>query len=403
MNKLFIVLLVVSMFFISGFSAIATFNLNPSTNELNNIWIVDDEGDGDFRSIQKAINNANPGDTIEVYSGIYYKDITIDKKLVLKGINSEFDAGDDSGVPIINGLYKKNVVEIKADGCSITGFKVINSAMKYYMGYGINVLSDNCTIIGNIVEKTFIGIGMVGRKNCIVANNEILYNVFGINFGNSLYCTISNNSFFNSGLTIGSTANNVLTNIIKNNTINNKPYHMYVQLNDTLISNPEAGQVVLIDCHNLTIENLNISNTTIGLTVQYCSDITIRNSTFTNIHRGGISLHGDDCEIYGNTFENCSYGCYLEGGDNSYLHHNNFIKVFKHDQPVLSWIKKHQSFMESTNIKYDQNYWDDWIGLKLPSLQMIPKIIPGFRTYTHKWLNIFPIFEFDLNPALEPY
>jgi len=59
--------------------------------------------------------------------------------------------------------------------------------------------------------------------------------------------------------------------------------------------------------------------------------------------------------------------------------------------------------MESTNIKYDQNYWDDWIGLKLPALQMIPKIIPGFRTYTHKWLNIFPIFEFDLNPALEPY
>jgi len=125
MNKLFIVLLVFSMFFISGFSAIATFNMNTSTNESNNTWIVDDEGDGDFRSIQKAINNANSGDTIEVYSGIYNEDITIDKKLVLKGISSEFDAGDDSGVPILNGLYKKNVVVIKADGCNLTGFKVI--------------------------------------------------------------------------------------------------------------------------------------------------------------------------------------------------------------------------------------------------------------------------------------
>lgn len=403
MNKLFFVLLIFSLFFISGFSAATTFNVNVSLNESTNTWVVDDEGDGDFRSIQKAINSANSGDTIEVYSGIYHETITVDKKLVLKGINSEFDAGDDSGIPILNGLCKKNVLVIKSDGCRLTGFKVINSAMKYHMGHGINVLSDNCMISGNIVEKNFIGIGMAGRKNCIVTNNTVFYNVFGINFGNSLYCTLSNNSFFNSGLILISTANDILTNIVKNNTINNKPYHMYVQLNDTYISNSDAGQVALIDCHNLTIENLNISNTTIGLMAQYCSGITIRDSTFTNIHRGGISLHGDDCEIYGNTFENCSYGCYLEGGNNFYLHHNNFIQVFKHDQPALSWIKKHQSFMESTNIKYNQNYWDDWIGLKIPVLQRIPKIIPGFRTSTHKWLNIFPIFEFDLNPALEPY
>lgn len=403
MKKLIIALSIFLIIFISILSNSVAIETQINKTESNQTWIVDNEGDGDFRSIQKAVNNANSGDTIEVYSGIYYEDITIDKKLVLKGMSSEFDAGDDSGAPILNGLYKKNVVVIKTDGCTFTGFKVINSAMKLRTGIGISVLSDNCKISGNIIEKTFVGIGMAGRKNCIVTNNEILYNVFGINCGASLYCTLSNNSFFNSGLIIGSTANNVLTNIVKNNTINNKPYYLYVQLNDTTISNPQAGQVVLIDCHNLTIENLNISNTTIGLTVQYCSDITIRNSTFTNIHRGGISLFGDDCEIYGNTFENCSYGCYLEGGDNFYLHHNNFIKVFKHDQPALSWKKKHQSFMESTNIKYDQNYWDDWIGLKFPSLQSMPKIIPGFRTYFHKWLNIFPIFEFDLNPALNPY
>jgi parallel beta-helix repeat protein len=403
MNKFFVILLLFSVFFISGFSAAITFNGKVSINELSSTWVVDDEGDGDFKSIQKAIKRANSGDTIEVYSGIYNEAIKIDKKLVLKGVNYEFGEGEDSGIPILNGLCKKNVLVIKADGCSLTGFKIINSKMKYYMGHGINVLSDNCVISGNIVEKNFIGIGMVGRKNCIVTNNTVLYNVFGINFGNSLYCTLSNNSFLNSGLIISSTANNILTNIVRNNTINKKPYHMYVQLNDTHISNSDAGQVALIDCHNLTIENLNISNTTIGLMVQYCSGITICNSTFTNIHRGGISLHGDECEIYGNTFENCSYGCYIEGGNNFHLHHNNFIQVFKHDQPALSWIKKHQSFMESTNIKYNQNYWDDWIGLKIPLLQRIPKIIPGFRTFTHKWLNIFPIFQFDLNPALEPY
>ena len=59
--------------------------------------------------------------------------------------------------------------------------------------------------------------------------------------------------------------------------------------------------------------------------------------------------------------------------------------------------------MESKNITYDKNYWDDWIGLKIPSLQNMPKVIPGFRKYFHKLLNVPVIFEFDKNPALEPY
>ena len=59
--------------------------------------------------------------------------------------------------------------------------------------------------------------------------------------------------------------------------------------------------------------------------------------------------------------------------------------------------------MESKNITFSKNYWDDWIGLKGDIFRSIPKIIPGFRKYWHKVLNILPVFEFDMHPALEPY
>ena len=87
MKKLIIALSVFLIIFISSLSNSVAIETQINKTESNQTWIVDNEGDGDFKLIQKAINNANPGDTIEVYSGIYNEDITINKQLVLECIN----------------------------------------------------------------------------------------------------------------------------------------------------------------------------------------------------------------------------------------------------------------------------------------------------------------------------
>ncbi|KAA0005125.1 MAG: hypothetical protein DRM98_00840 [Thermoplasmata archaeon] len=394
---IFTIFLLASLFSVEGMKS-----QNINVNAIQT-WTVDNEGDGDFKQIQQAINKANPGDIIEVYSGIYKEHIKINKQIILKGISTELGAGEDSGKPIIDGNHFGDVMEINADGCAVSNFRIQNSGRTYSMKKGIKITSNNCRIINNTLQNNFVGIGLSNTKNCVVAENILFYNIFGIYATKPNNCTISNNSLFNTGLIFSATADQLLTNTIKNNKVNNKTFYLYINKNDTTISNADAGQVEVINCNNVTIENLNIHDTSIGLITSYCSNLKIKNNTFENIHRGGISLHGNNCEVFNNTFRNCSYGCYLEGGENFYIHHNNFIKVFKHDQPCISWIKKHQTFMESKNIIFDKNYWDDWIGLKIPSMRWMPKIIPGFRTYTHKWLNIFPIFEFDMHPALEPY
>ena len=48
---------------------------SPKQINIRNTITVDDEpGDADYTSLKEAINNANTGDTIEVYSGIYIED-----------------------------------------------------------------------------------------------------------------------------------------------------------------------------------------------------------------------------------------------------------------------------------------------------------------------------------------
>lgn len=72
------------------------------------VLTVDDEGDGDYTSIAEAVATANPGDTIEVYSGDYYEcNITIYASgLTLKGMARELGSGTDTGKPSVHGGRK---------------------------------------------------------------------------------------------------------------------------------------------------------------------------------------------------------------------------------------------------------------------------------------------------------
>jgi len=403
MNKKVIIISLITIFLLSSFSNITLSKTHVDVKITSDILIVDNEGDGDYKKISTAIKNAKPGDTIEVYSGRYKEHLEINKQIILKGIPAELDNGCNSGPPIIDGSNYGDVVLIQSEGCEISGFKVVNSGRKFSMKSGIKIKANNCKVTGNILKNNYMGISSGKQVNCTVINNTVYNDVFGIYMGKTINSNISNNTLFNTGFIVGGPFENVLTNTIKGNLVNNKPIYFFLNETDLFISNIDAGQIFINHCCNLTVENLTIKDTSIGIVVSYSSNLKFRNNTLENIHRGGISLHGDNCQVYNNTFKNCSYGCYLEGGIGFYVHHNNFIKCFKHDQPVISYIKKHQTFMESKNIRYDSNYWDNWIGLKIPCLKFLPKIIPGFRKAWHKDLNIFPIFEFDRYPASEPY
>jgi hypothetical protein len=146
----------------------------PTICRLSQTWIVDNEGDGDFTTIEAAYENASDGDTIEVYSGTYNVTSTIpahgmrsiNKSLVIAGISHELGSGTDTGKPILTGV----VLRIEKNFTTITGFcfkKVL-----YVGGYCVgDPRPNNITISHNIFEAED-GIILCVRGQALIVRNH---------------------------------------------------------------------------------------------------------------------------------------------------------------------------------------------------------------------------------------
>jgi nitrous oxidase accessory protein len=210
---------------------------------------VDDEGDGDYTSIQDAIDNAKEGDIINVYSGIY-EPTRIEKTIILEGISHELGSGSDTGKPVIQGddrlITLSNVNE-----CTIQGFELLHgeqgiiifdSSNNAILENNISSCDEGITVhsfseqsmcnyfIENTIKENFIGMCFEFSSNNIIRNNQISNNgekgiLLNCAHQNKIFNnTFKNNGFIdlfdrqNSGVFIISSRNNILEdNIFKGN------------------------------------------------------------------------------------------------------------------------------------------------------------------------------------------
>jgi len=151
----------------------------------------------DYSTIQEAINNANPGDTIFVRKGIYEGNIIIDKSIRL--------VGEDRENTIIDGKAVGNAISIRASNVTVNGFTIKNSYP--LLGCGIliersenviicnnNVVSNDgagiqltfCSsnqIYENVISANYMGIQIFYSSNNVIYRNAIFNNTCGINIG----------------------------------------------------------------------------------------------------------------------------------------------------------------------------------------------------------------------------
>ncbi len=193
------------------------FSSKDSDGQHNNkSYLVSINGNGDYVSIQKAIDKAPDYYTIYVSAGTYYENIIINKPIVLKGENKK--------TTIIDGNHKSDVISIEVNGqATISGFTIRNSGTTQLSDEaGIKIISNNNSIFNNIIYNNTIGIYARDADY-----NNITQNVFDINsdYGMYLYSScdyflIKENVFTNNecGLRIkGSIHNNVTKNMFLNN------------------------------------------------------------------------------------------------------------------------------------------------------------------------------------------
>ena len=158
--------------------------------EESNIIYVDDDGTTNYTGIQDAIDNANDGDTIFVYNGLYHETIIIDKSVHLIGENKHNT--------IINGtgIQSGYVITVDSPGVFLEGFSIIDLDNEWGdETAAISVRSNDNTIQNNIIITNIrYGIQLHSR----VRNNSIIKNfVTALDTGLRLQFTCYNYIFGN--------------------------------------------------------------------------------------------------------------------------------------------------------------------------------------------------------------
>ncbi|HID47094.1 MAG TPA: hypothetical protein EYP47_00025, partial [Methanococcaceae archaeon] len=345
---------------------------------------------GNYFTIQKAIDNANPGDVIVVRDGTYYERIIISKSITLKS-----EHGPERC--IIDGEGAGDVVTVKEDNVVIEGFTIKNSSN---YSAGIKVSSHNTVIKNNYILNNCIGIYLWHSQENVITNNTIVKNSWraikleysGHNYiennyirdNNNGICilysndnTIRSNVFVNNSILIEGWEIGHWIHRIDYNTVNGKP--LYYFRDKVGVDIPEdASQVILVNCRDIVVKNLNISNTDVGVTAAYSSNITVRNITLRNNSNGIYLWYSGDSVIEDNVIgEIDGKGVHLWHSYNSTVRDNcivdswigvklDYSKDIEVEGNVIHGnnIGVYTSISDKSTVR-DNNIGDSWIGVKL--------------------------------------
>jgi parallel beta-helix repeat protein len=131
---------------------------------------------GNYTSIQAAIDAANPEDTIFVSPGNYTENLKIDKQVRVWS-----DPKRPEYTIISSTDPTKSTVEISGNKVSFSGFTVEGSEKAQISLKGVK----NCYINNNIVQRSEFGILLNNSNNNTISDNNITLNQKGIRLENS--------------------------------------------------------------------------------------------------------------------------------------------------------------------------------------------------------------------------
>ena len=218
--------------------------------------------------------------------------------------------------------------------------KIINNNCSVYFGIFLD-RSNNITVLGNDISNNQYGIAVSFSNNTIISENLANNNLIAdIAFQWSRNATLTKNILtsegkeFNFGglfLPYSSSQEELASySIDTTNLINGKPIYYYANEkglgpNDFL----NAGQIILVNCNDSLISNVNIADIYQGITIMYGNNNTILNSSLDNTYHGILVITNSfDNVISGNIMKNCYYGITLYYDNNTIISRNVIEKSY---------------------------------------------------------------------------
>lgn len=316
------------------------------------------------KSVKSALDKAQNGDTVFVHEGIYKEgNIIIDKEIVFIG----------KGFPILDGQKKFEVLSIKANHVSVSGFSIQHSGyatlddpggLKIYNAHHV-------TIQDNIFEDNFFGIYLQYSKHCIVKGNRIkAYGIEEQQIGNGIHCWKSD-SLQIIGNTVSGHRDGIYFEFVTNSVI----------WRNISTKNIRYGLHFMFSNNDAYITNL-FKNNGAGVAVMFTKSVKMFNNTFEE--NWGDAAYGlflkeiSDSYIYGNQFIKNTSGIHMEGTSRIKVEKNVFesngwgmkIQASCMDNEIFSNNFIGNTFDISTNGSlvlntFNGNYWDKYEGYDL--------------------------------------
>lgn len=325
-------------------------------------WLVDPKGA--IKSIKKAIELAQHGDTVWVKPGIYNEhEIVISKAIFLKG----------ESFPVIDGQNDYQILTIESNDVVIEGMLFRNSGSSSYLDISaLKILkSKNVIVRGNRFEDNFFAIHSMESPDGVLINNEILSGSRkGMKSANGIHCwkasnmRIENNII--SGHRDGIYLEFVTHSIIKDNkSVGNKRYGLHFMFS-----------------HDNTYTHNQLLRNGAGVAVMYSKRVVMRQNIFSenwgNAAYGILLKEIDDSIIEDNRFEQNTIAIFAESTNRVQMKNNQFVKN--------GWAIQLQSSASDVNIiennfigntfdvstngslvsnRFNSNYWDKYEGYDL--------------------------------------
>jgi len=247
---------------------------------------------------------------------IYYSNFVIITKNFIKnngynGITGEFLYKST----IENNIVSYNTLDgIKLSGCNDT--KIINNTVSMNFDDGIDLLFSPSSIFD---DNLLIQNNREGIKFLYSPFSEIKNNTFSKNGNNGLFLKYSsfsdivNNNFSNNGLfLLEKLVKNYETYNISKNLVNGKPLGFFVDLNNSDFLLNKYGQLIFVNCNNISIANQIISHTSAGIALIFCSDIIIMNTSSNFNYQGFYAFQVENLQIHNSSGSyNRKNGIYL--------------------------------------------------------------------------------------------
>ena len=395
------------LIFLLGASFSSSAIIVKRINELKEreILYVGGSGPGNYSTIQSAIDDANHGDTIYVYNGIYFENVVIDKSINF--------IGEDRNSTIIDGGNYGNVVHVQADNVNISGFKIQNGGGGG-LYVGLRLESDYNTIFDNsISSNNFDGLWVYNSNYNTIKNNIISFN------GDDAFVLYSSNH------------TKIIDNFIDSNDDNGiiiyYPSNNNFVFENTISKNSDNG--IYSDSSNNIISCNNISENEVGILFYSSSNNTVIKNNILDNSDDGIYLnqYSDNNEINSNTISNNLYALRLWKSSYNIVNQNifsttNYYAVSLSQSSINNQIF-HNNFFDNLNNAWDEsppntwdnnypsggNYWDDYSGEDSngDGIGDINYTIPGGNSQDRyplmePWGENFPVASFTYNVEESP-